>query len=74
VRRRRDWAIRFNDVVKRKIARRNHAPLIDCQSVGPDGLLSIPEVEHFHPLLHVLATRQPEEPAEIFADTTSNLS
>jgi 4,5-DOPA dioxygenase extradiol len=66
-----DWATRFNDAVKAKIAAKDHAALIDYPSLGPDALLAVPEPEHYQPLLYVLATQAPDEPAEYFADTVT---
>ena len=50
-----DWAVRFDDAVKRRIAARDHADLIDWQRLGEDARRAIPTPEHYLPLLYVLA-------------------
>jgi 4,5-DOPA dioxygenase extradiol len=70
-----DWALRFNDWAKARMAARDHAALVDYESLGADARLAVPESEHFLPLLYVLATQTEAEPATFFADAvTSSIS
>lgn len=62
---------RFNDEVKRRIAARDHARLIDYPALGPEALVSVPEPEHYQPLLYVLATQRDGEVAEVLTDGVS---
>ena len=50
-----DWAQRFEARVRRLLTTREHQPLIDYGSMGPDAKLSIPTPEHYLPLLYVIA-------------------
>ena len=50
-----DWAIEFNERVKTLVQTRQHEPLIDYASLGPQARLAIPTREHYLPLLYVLA-------------------
>lgn len=69
-----DWAIRFNDAVKDRVASGDHEALVDYLSL-PEGKLAVPEPEHYQPLLYVLATQQEGEPVEILTDVvTGSLS
>jgi 4,5-DOPA dioxygenase extradiol len=62
---------RFNDEVKRLVAARDHARLIDYPALGPEALVSVPEPEHYQPLLYVLATQRDGEVAEVLTDGVS---
>lgn len=50
-----DWALRFEERVRALLLAREHGPLINYESLGPDALLSIPTPEHYLPLLYVIA-------------------
>ncbi len=58
-----DWAARFERRVRELIASGDYQPLIDYPRLGPDAALSIPEPEHYLPLLYVLGSRMADEPA-----------
>lgn len=56
-----DWAQRFETEARRLLVAREHQPLIDYESMGPDAKLSIPTPEHYLPLLYVAAGCQGDE-------------
>lgn len=58
-----DWARRFETEARRLLAGREHQPLIDYESLGPDAKLSIPTPEHYLPLLYVIAGSRGDEQA-----------
>jgi 4,5-DOPA dioxygenase extradiol len=58
-----DWAIRFENLARETIQAGDHAPLIDYRGLGSEAMLSIPEPEHYLPLLYVLGSRLADEPA-----------
>ncbi len=60
------WAIEFDAELRRRIAARDHAPLMDPALLGASARLAVPTPEHYVPLLYALALQQPDEPAEIF--------
>ncbi len=49
-----DWAVRFNDRVKRCLESGDHAPLIGYDQLGTDAELSVPTPEHYLPLLYII--------------------
>jgi 4,5-DOPA dioxygenase extradiol len=57
-----DWAVRFENAAKELILAGNLQPLIDYETLGNDGVLSIPTPDHYLPLLYVLGTAQKGEP------------
>ncbi|HXX31536.1 MAG TPA: 4,5-DOPA dioxygenase extradiol [Myxococcaceae bacterium] len=52
------WAVRFEQAVKRAVLARDHRPLIEYATLGPDALLSVPTPEHYLPLLSVLGLQR----------------
>lgn len=63
-----DWAIEADGMMKRAIARGDHAPLIDFHKQGRAFDLAINSGEHFLPLLYALALQGKDEQAELFND------
>lgn len=63
-----DWAPRFNETAKRLIETRDHGPLIDWDSLGPDAVPAINSAEHYLPLLYALGASAEGEPVSFFND------
>jgi 4,5-DOPA dioxygenase extradiol len=49
-----DWALRFEQHVRRSLAARAHAELIDYAALGRDAAQAVPTPDHYLPLLYVL--------------------
>jgi 4,5-DOPA dioxygenase extradiol len=56
-----DWAVRFENKVRKLLIAGDDRPLIEYEKFGGDGILSIPTPDHYLPLLYVLALRRPGE-------------
>ncbi len=65
-----DWAVRFNDEVKKRIRARDDAALVAYESLGPEAPLAVPTPEHYLPLLYVLALRDEGDDVAFFNDET----
>jgi 4,5-DOPA dioxygenase extradiol len=63
-----DWAIEFDETIKRLIRSGDHDSLIHYQNFGKTARLSIPTNEHYLPLLYILALLGEEEQVRFFAD------
>lgn len=63
-----DWAVEFNEEVKRAVLNREHAPLIAWETLGEPARLSIPTDEHWLPLLYVLGCQGEDDPVSFFND------
>ncbi len=63
-----DWALEANDLFKKLIDERNHAPLIDYAALRPAVQLAVPTPEHYLPMLYALALQEPHEQARYFND------
>lgn len=67
----RDWAERFNGVVRQALLGGDHARLIGLVSgdaVGEDARLAVPTPEHYLPLLYVAAQRRGGDDIAVFND------
>ena len=63
-----DWAVRFNDLVRRAIADGDRTALVDYPALGRDAQLAIPTPEHYLPLLYVLGASYDDESVSFFND------
>ncbi len=50
-----EWALRFDDEVRRLLDAGDHEPLVNYEQLGPDARLAVPTPDHFLPLLYVIA-------------------
>ncbi len=57
-----EWAVRFERRVKELVLARNHQPLVEYATLGPDALLAVPTADHYLPLLYVLGLQGDAEP------------
>lgn len=63
-----DWAVEFDDTMKRLILSGDHDAIVRYPDLGPTARLSVPTNEHFLPLLYVLALQDEGEGIRFFAD------
>lgn len=63
-----DWAVRFNEEVRRRLLAGDHAALADMNALGPDARLCIPTPEHYVPLLYVIALQRPGDTIDFLTD------
>ncbi len=63
-----DWAVDFNEAVKRAFMAGDHDALIDWVHLAEQAQLSVPTDEHYLPLLYVAAQQAPGEPVRFFND------
>lgn len=61
-----DWAIRFDDEIKRRLLARDHDAVVAWQDLGPDARLAVPTPEHYLPLLYAIAQRQDDDALAFF--------
>jgi 4,5-DOPA dioxygenase extradiol len=58
-----DWAVRFDDDVRRLVEAGRHDPLVHYETMGPDARLAVPTPDHFLPLLYVIASGRGRVPS-----------
>jgi 4,5-DOPA dioxygenase extradiol len=56
-----DWAVRFNESIRKALAARDHATLIGFEKLGADARLSVPTPEHYLPLLYIAGLQREDE-------------
>lgn len=56
-----DWALRFENIVRKALSSGDFKPLIEYEKLGPDAKLSAPTPDHYLPLLYILAQHQKDE-------------
>lgn len=66
--------MRFNDVVRDQLLRRDHAPLVDYQKLGNDARLPVPTAEHYLPLLYIMGLQGEKESIRVVVDGIQNAS
>jgi 4,5-DOPA dioxygenase extradiol len=66
-----DWALEIDQLVAQQIAAGNHAALIDYPHLHPKMLLAVPTVEHYLPLLYILALQEPQDSVRFFNETVT---
>ncbi len=63
-----DWAVEFDERIKRFILAGDHRSIIAYKDQGPAAKLAVPTNEHYLPLLYVLALQDKDEPVSFFAE------
>lgn len=56
-----DWALRFENIVRKALSSGDFEPLVEYEKLGADAKLSAPTPDHYLPLLYILAQRQRDE-------------
>ena len=68
------WASRFNAAMLDAVVQERDDVVADYASIGEDAVLSVPDPDHFWPLLYVLGARHPGEPATFGPDLIQHKS
>ena len=57
-----DWAVEFDEKVKSNLISKNHPGLLDYQSMGRSASLAVPTLDHYLPMIYVIALQEDNEP------------
>jgi 4,5-DOPA dioxygenase extradiol len=63
-----DWAQEMNDTFKKLILSKDHAPLMNYESMGRAAQLAIPTPDHYYPLIYTLGLQDNKDEVEFFND------
>ena len=66
-----DWAVEIDQLVAQQIEAGNHTALIDYPRLHPKMLLAVPTVEHYLPLLYILALQESTDSVSFFNETVT---
>jgi len=64
-----DWAMEFDEIVKKNIEEDKPQVLVDYEKFGESAKLSIPTNDHYLPLMYTLGLREKDDEMEFFNDT-----
>jgi 4,5-DOPA dioxygenase extradiol len=57
-----DWAVEFDERVKSKLVGGNHEDLINYLNMGSEASLAVPTLDHYLPMIYVIALQEKDEP------------
>ena len=63
------WARRFNDDLRARLNRGDHAALVAYHKLGPDAQLAIPTPDHYLPFVSILGLQQSAERPRVLVDS-----
>lgn len=63
-----DWAFAFRDAINQAIEQQDKDTLIHYEKLGEPAQLSVPTLDHYLPLLYVMAQREENDKVELFND------
>lgn len=64
-----DWALEFDNAIKKDIDTKNHQDVINFQNLGSVAKLAHPSYDHFLPLLYILALQEENEKVLYFNES-----
>lgn len=64
-----DWAVEFDELVKKSIEDNNPTPLIEYQKLGKIATMAHPTNDHYLPLMYTLGLRDQKDEFQFFNDT-----
>jgi 4,5-DOPA dioxygenase extradiol len=69
-----DWAVEFDEKVKRSLLEKNHSVLLDCQNTDRATALAVPTLDHYLPMLFAAALQEKDEKLEFVHEGFQNRS
>jgi 4,5-DOPA dioxygenase extradiol len=69
-----DWAIEFDEKVKRNLLDGNHKDLLDCQNMNRATALSVPTLDHYLPMIFAIGLQEKDDAFEFVYEGFQNRS
>ncbi len=69
-----EWAVEFDEKVKRNLLERNHQELLDCQGLSRATALSIPTLDHYLPMIFAIGLQDKNDSLEFIYEGFQNRS
>ncbi len=57
-----EWAVEFDKKVKSNLINGNHKGLVNYQNIGSMASLAVPTLDHYLPMIYVIALQEKNEP------------
>jgi 4,5-DOPA dioxygenase extradiol len=67
-----DWAVKFDEKVKRNLINRNHDALLNYLEIGQEARYAVPTLDHYLPMIYAIALRQKDEPLKFIHEGFQN--
>jgi 4,5-DOPA dioxygenase extradiol len=69
-----DWAVEFDQRVKRNLLERNHKDLLDCRNMSRATSLSVPTLDHYLPMIFAIGLQERNDELEFLYEGFQNRS
>jgi 4,5-DOPA dioxygenase extradiol len=69
-----DWAVEFDERVKRDLLERNHKDLLDCQNMSRATSLAVPTLDHYLPMIFAIGLQENGDELEFLHEGFQNRS
>jgi 4,5-DOPA dioxygenase extradiol len=69
-----DWAVEFDEKVKDCLIHRNHKELLNCENVSRAASYAVPTLDHYLPMIYLIALQQKDEPLTFTFEGFQNAS
>jgi len=69
-----DWAVEFDQKVKKTLIDGNHEYLLNCENVGKSASYAVPTLDHYLPMVYVISLQQKGEPLRFTYEGFQNAS
>lgn len=69
-----EWAVEFDEKVKRELQDRNHKDLLNCRNMSRATSLSVPTLDHYLPMICAIALQGKDDPLEFIFEGFQNRS
>jgi 4,5-DOPA dioxygenase extradiol len=69
-----DWAVEFDEKVKENLIRGNHKDLLNCEDIGRAASYAVPTLDHYLPMVYVIALQRKGEPITFTYEGFQNAS
>jgi 4,5-DOPA dioxygenase extradiol len=69
-----DWAVEFDEKVKRDLSGQNHRGLLDCQDMSRATSLSVPTLDHYLPMIFAIGLQEKGDALEFIYEGFQNRS
>jgi 4,5-DOPA dioxygenase extradiol len=69
-----DWAVEFDERVKRNLMEGKHDDLLDCDRLGQGASYAVPTLDHYLPMVYAIALQQKNERIDFTYEGFQNAS